>query len=473
MPVAQFPGERNWGYDGVFPFSVQNSYGGPEGLKRLVNACHRKGFAVVLDVVYNHLGPEGNVFGQFGPYFTDRYQTFWGPAINFDGPESDEVRRYFIENALTWLDEYHIDALRLDAVHAIADISPRTFLEELAQLVDERFGRPRYLIPESAANDARLIRSRELGGYGLHAQWNDDFHHALRVVLTGDKKGYYEDYGELRQLEKAFREGFVYSGEYSRFRRRRHGSSSRDIPPDRFVVFSQNHDQVGNRMRGDRLTESVCFERLKLAAAAVLLSPYIPLLFMGEEYGEKRPFSYFISHSVPDLVQAVRRGRREEFASFDWDGEPPDPQDEKTFASARLDHLLREKEPHRTLLNFYRELIGLRKEIFRRTGRSRELVEVMTDSASGVISLRYWETDAEENHFLVLCHFDENHAQVSIPLFRGKWLKRLDSTEERWRGPGSRLTDAAFGEGEIRLSLSPWSVLVYESSWLSLPEAES
>jgi maltooligosyltrehalose trehalohydrolase len=257
MPVAQFPGERNWGYDGVFPFAVQSSYGGPDGLKRFVDTCHREGFAVVLDVVYNHLGPEGNILGRFGPYFTDRYQTFWGPALNFDGAESDEVRRYFIENALTWLDEYHIDVLRLDAVHAIADASPRTFLEELALHVDERFRRPRYLIPESAANDARLIRSRELGGYGLHAQWNDDFHHALRVVLTGDKKGYYEDYGELRQLEKAFREGFVYSGEYSRFRRRRHGSSSRNIPPDRFVVYSQNHDQVGNRMRGDRLTESV------------------------------------------------------------------------------------------------------------------------------------------------------------------------------------------------------------------------
>jgi maltooligosyltrehalose trehalohydrolase len=472
MPVAQFPGERNWGYDGVFPFAVQSSYGGPDGLKRLVDSCHRNGFAVVLDVVYNHLGPEGNILGRFGPYFTDRYQTFWGPALNFDGPESDEVRRYFIDNTLSWLDEYHIDALRLDAVHVIADVSPRTFLEELALDVDERFARPRYLIPESAANDARLIRSRELGGYGLHAQWNDDFHHALRVVLTGDKKGYYEDYGELWQLEKAFREGFVYSGEYSRFRRRRHGSSSRDIPPERFVVFSQNHDQVGNRMRGGRLTESVCFERLKLAAAAVLLSPYIPLMFMGEEYGEKHPFPYFVSHSDTDLVQAVRRGRREEFASFDWGGEPPDPQDEKTFTSARLDHLLREKEPHGTLHRFYRELIRLHKEIGALTGRSRELMDVTNDPANAVITLRYWERNVSENQFAVVFHFDDRQTAATIALSQGRWWKRLDAQEERWRGPGSRLAASVFSEGKIPITLSPWGVLVYETRGASWTVAE-
>jgi maltooligosyltrehalose trehalohydrolase len=463
MPVAQFPGERNWGYDGVFPFAVQSSYGGPVGLKRFVDTCHRNGFAVVLDVVYNHLGPEGNVLGRFGPYFTDRYRTFWGPAINFDGPESDEVRAYFIDNALTWLDEYHIDALRLDAVHAIADVSPRTFLEELVVHVDERFVRPRYLIPESAANDARIVRSRELGGYGLHAQWNDDFHHALRVVLTGDKKGYYEDYGELRQVAKAFREGFVYSGEYSRFRRRRHGSSSRDIPPERFVVFSQNHDQVGNRVRGDRLGESVCFERLKLAAAAVMLSPYIPLVFMGEEYGEKRPFPYFVSHSDPDLVRAVRRGRREEFASFDWEGEPPDPQDEKTFVSARLDHLLREKEPHGTLFRFYRELIRLHKEIGSLTGGNTELMDVTHDPASGVITLHYWERNVPENQFAIVFHFDECQTEATVALSRGNWRKRLDAQEKRWRGPGSRLADTVSSEGKVPITLLPWCVLVYET----------
>jgi maltooligosyltrehalose trehalohydrolase len=372
------------------------------------------------------------------------------------------VRRFFIENAFYWLDEFHIDALRLDAVHAIADVSPRTFLEELAIHVDEQFQRPRYLIPESAANDGRLVRSRELGGYGLHAQWNDDFHHALRVLLTGERRGYYEDYGELLQLEKAYREGFVYSGEYSRFRKRRHGSSSKDIPADRFVVFSQNHDQVGNRMRGDRLPDSVCFERLKLAAAAVLLSPYIPLLFMGEEYGEKNPFPYFVSHSDPDLIEAVRRGRRDEFSAFDWEGEPPDPQDEKTFASGRIDPRLREKEPHRTLWRFYCELIQIRKENACLRRRSKELMEITSDAASRVITLRYWERDARGAQLMMVYHFGEQTAKTSIRSPGGRWQKRLDSAEERWRGPGGLLMDS-LGEGQVELSLPPWSVVVYES----------
>ncbi|MBI1995456.1 MAG: malto-oligosyltrehalose trehalohydrolase, partial [Deltaproteobacteria bacterium] len=293
MPVAQFPGSRNWGYDGVQPFAVQNSYGGPQGLKRLVNACHKVGLSVVLDVVYNHLGPEGNYLADFGPYFTDRYKTPWGPALNFDGPESDHVRRYFIDNALYWINEFHFDALRLDAVHAILDHSPYTFLEQLADEVHSQaktLNRQVFLFPESAANDSRLVRARELGGYGLDAQWNDDFHHALRGVLTGERSGYYVDYGEFRQLVKAYREGFVYSGEYSKHRRRRHGTSTQDIPAERFVVFSQNHDQVGNRMLGERLSQLVSFEALKLAASTVILSPFIPLLFMGEEYSEVAPF---------------------------------------------------------------------------------------------------------------------------------------------------------------------------------------
>jgi maltooligosyltrehalose trehalohydrolase len=329
MPVAQFPGTRNWGYDGVYPFAVQNSYGGPEGLKRLVNACHGRGIAVVLDVVYNHLGPEGNYLWDFGPYFTDRYKTPWGSAINFDGPHSDPVRRLFIENALYWVTEFRMDGLRIDAVHGILDFSAYPFLEELASAVHEkaeRLNRRVYVIAESDLNDTRVIRSRELGGYGLDAQWNDDFHHALHTLLTEDQTGYYQDFGRLGDLVKAFREGFVCSGQYSSYRRRRHGNSSRDIPAGCFVVFAQNHDQVGNRMRGERLSQLVCRERMKLAAGVVFLSPFIPLLFMGEEYGETAPFPYFISHSDADLVEAVRRGRREEFAAFGWSQEPPDPQ---------------------------------------------------------------------------------------------------------------------------------------------------
>ena len=279
MPVAQFPGGRNWGYDGVYLFAVQNSYGGPYGLKRLVNACHQRGLAVVLDVVYNHLGPEGNYLAAYGPYFTQRYHTPWGPALNFDGPDSDEVRRFFIDNALFWGSEYHIDALRLDALHAIVDLSPQPFVAELAATVRrarERWNRKFYLMAESDLNDVRLVRSPDLGGYGLDGHWNDDFHHALHTLLTGEQTGYYADFGRVEQLAKAWREGFIYSGEYSPHRRRRHGSSSRDIAAERWVVFSQNHDQIGNRLGGERLSQLVSFEALKLARRCGALIPLPP-----------------------------------------------------------------------------------------------------------------------------------------------------------------------------------------------------
>ncbi|CAG1771911.1 hypothetical protein BAC2_02052, partial [uncultured bacterium] len=367
MPVAQFPGHRNWGYDGVSPFAVQGSYGGPVGLKRLINACHQKQLAVVLDVVYNHLGPEGNYLAEFGPYFSDAYRTPWGAPLNFDGPHSDEVRRFFIDNALYWITEFHIDALRLDAVHAIIDYSARPFLEELAQAVHLKsagLGRRVYLIAESALNDTRLIRPPERVGMGLDAQWNDDLHHALHAVVTGERQGYYGDFGKFEQLLKALREGFVYSGEYSEFRKRRHGNSSRDIPAHRLVVFAQNHDQVGNRSRGDRLTLSLSGEALKMMAGVILLSPYLPLLFMGEEYGETAPFPFFISHSDPDLIEAVRKGRRAEWSSDDGQNEAPDPQDEKTFTGAKLNQALRHAQgPQHMLWEFYRRLIELRTRI--------------------------------------------------------------------------------------------------------------
>jgi maltooligosyltrehalose trehalohydrolase len=439
MPVAQFPGSRNWGYDGVLPFAVQNSYGGPQGFKRLVNACHKIGLAVVLDVVYNHLGPEGNYLADFGPYFTDRYKTPWGPALNFDGPESDHVRRYFIANAVYWITEFHVDGLRLDAVHAILDHSPYTFLEQLADEVKQQataLGRQVLLIPESAANDARLIRGRKLGGYGFDAQWNDDFHHALRGVLTGERSGYYQDYGEFGQLVKAFREGFVYSGEYSAFRRHRHGTSTKDIPAERFVVFAQNHDQVGNRMLGERLSQLVSFEALKLAAAAVILSPFIPLLFMGEEYGEEAPFQYFISHGDGGLIDAVRHGRRLEFAAFGWPGEPPDPQDEKTFLRAKLNHQLKREGKYRALRDFYRELLRLRNELAPLARLSKETCEVRGCESDRVLVLR-----RGSGREIVTAIFNFNAAPVSLaaPMATGRWRKALDSTEPRWHGIGGSL----------------------------------
>lgn len=464
MPVAQFPGDRNWGYDGVRPYAVQNSYGGPEGLQRLVDACHRRGLAVALDVVYNHIGPEGNHLADFGPYFSDRYRTPWGPALNFDGPGSDEVRRFFIENALDWITEFHIDALRLDALHAICDLSALPFIEELAIAVHERasdLGRRVYLIAENERNDSRLLRPRELGGCGLDAQWNDDFHHALHALLTGARVGYYQDFGELAHLATAWREGYVYSGQYSRYRRRRHGNSSRDLPAHQFVVFSQNHDQVGNRPHGERLSALVSFEALKLAAGSVLLSPFVPLLFMGEEYGEPAPFQYFVSHADPTVIEAVRRGRREEFAGFGWEEtEVPDPQARETFLRSRLDRARKRGGRDRILREFYRELIRLRKTVPALASLSKERMQVtVSESEDGLLCARRW---AEGSEVFAAFHFGADQATVRLALPAGTWHKRLDSAEERWLGTGSALPASLESGGELELRFSRQSVALFE-----------
>jgi maltooligosyltrehalose trehalohydrolase len=364
MPVAEFPGIRNWGYDGVCPFAAHSGYGGLAAFNRLVRACHDHGMAVVLDVVYNHFGPEGNYLREFGPYFTDRYATPWGAAINFDGPWSDPVRRYFIENALYWIRDCGVDALRLDAIHAIFDRSAFPFLEELAGAVhrySSRSGRRVYLIAESDLNDSRVLRPQHQGGLALDAQWADDLHHSLHTLLTGEKSGYYADFGSMEHLAQALRSGWTYSGQYSPARKRRFGNSPAGLPPEKFVVCSQNHDQTGNRMRGERLSHLVSWDRAKLAAATVLLSPFTPLLFMGEEYAEPAPFLYHVSHTDLDLQSAVRSGRKAEFFEFLHQGEPPDPQDEVTFQRSKLrQHLAREGR-HAVMHAFYTELIALRK----------------------------------------------------------------------------------------------------------------
>ncbi len=456
MPVAQFPGAGNWGYDGVYPFAVQNSYGGPEGLKRLVNACHQRDLAVTLDVVYNHLGPEGNYFHDFGPYFTDRYRTPWGPAINFDGPDSDEVRRFFIENALSWVTEFRLDALRLDAVQGIFDFSAFHFLQELAAAVHEqaeRLNRRIYVIAESDLNDVRILRSPELGGYGLDAQWNDDFHHALHTLLTGERTSYYEDFGSLQDLAKAFAEGFVYSGKYSPARRRRHGNTSKDLTARRLVVCAQNHDQLGNRLKGDRLSALVSFEGLKLAAAVVLLSPFIPLLFMGEEYGETAPFLYFVSHSDPDLIEAVRRGHY-----LHWSDEPPDPQAIETFQSCRLDHSLRLVGHHKVLWDYYQELLRLRKEITTSFPLDPLQRKVLEYEKENTLILRY-SNDFRE--IMIIFYFGKDMLSMAIPFHKGKWIKKLDSAEKHWQGPGSMITTEVSVNGDHLLSLSPLSCLLF------------
>lgn len=451
MPVAQFPGARNWGYDGVFPWAAQNTYGGPDGLRRLVDAAHTRGLAVFLDVVYNHLGPEGNVLGRFGPYFTDRYRTPWGDAINFDGAHSDEVRRYFIENALWWLGDCHLDGLRLDAVHAILDRSARPFLQELAERVHalaQESGRTLHVVAESDANDPTLVEAPRLGGYGLDAQWSDDLHHAVHALLTGEESGYYEDFGGIEHLERALRTGYSYTGQRSPHRQRRHGRVPRSVPPSRFVVYGQNHDQVGNRARGDRLIQLTDLEGVKLAAATILLSPFLPLLFMGEEWGETHPFPYFVDHSDPALVEAVREGRAREFSGFRWAGEIPDPAAQETFESARIVPERAQDEPHRTLLTLYRSLLALRSARWSHGARADTEPPDVARVGTDTIALR---NRSGRHPTLLLLHFGRDDAAVPVALPNGSWRRRLDTAAERWRGPGTRSPERLKGEMQVDL----------------------
>jgi maltooligosyltrehalose trehalohydrolase len=461
MPLAQFPGGRNWGYDGVYPFAVQDSYGGPPALKHLVDACHQRGLAVVLDVVYNHLGPEGNYLADFGPYFTDRYKTPWGDALNFDGPYSDEVRDFFIQNARYWQTEFHIDALRLDAVHAIQDHSAYPFLEELnvaTAAQAERLNRRFYLIAESNLNDTRLIRPRELGGYGLHSQWSDDFHHALHCLLTGERASYYADFGDLDQMAAAYRDGFAYTGQFSPFRERRHGNSPRNNHAEQFVVCIQNHDQVGNRMLGERLSTLVDFDGLKLAAAVVLLSPYVPLLFMGEEYGETASFQYFTSHGDPALIDAVRKGRREEFAAFRWQGEAPDPQAEDTFRRSRLQPELRRDGRHRVIFDWHRELLRLRKTIPSLALLSKECLQVREFEREKTLFVRRW---CDGDAVWMVFHFGERPARLELPTPAGTWRQLLDSSDPRWLGQGTRLAESFHSDGVVELTIESRGMALY------------
>ncbi|HEY2105562.1 MAG TPA: malto-oligosyltrehalose trehalohydrolase [Candidatus Binataceae bacterium] len=364
MPVAQFPGARGWGYDGVDLFAPHHAYGGPAGLKRLVDACHRKGLAVLLDVVYNHFGPSGNYLPRFGPYLTDRYATPWGSAVNYDGRGSDEVRRFVCDNAIGWMRDYHIDGLRLDAVHAILDISPTHLLEQLGAQTAELgrwTGRRRVLIAEDDRNDPRITTPAARGGYGIDAQWDEDFHHTLHTVLTGERSGYYADFGALGQLAKALRHAFAYDGQYSVYRDRSHGRSAAGLTGHNFVGCLQNHDQIGNRARGERSSHLLSPGRLRIGAAIVLMAPFVPMLFQGEEWGASTPFQYFTDHQEPELARAVSEGRRREFAAFGWSpDEIPDPQDPATFNRSKLDWSEVGREPHQSILRWYRDLIGLR-----------------------------------------------------------------------------------------------------------------
>jgi maltooligosyltrehalose trehalohydrolase len=459
MPVAHFPGERNWGYDGVYLYAPHAAYGGVTGLKRLVDAAHRAGMGVLLDVVYNHFGPEGNYLWSVArPTFTGRYHTPWGDAINYDGPESDPVRHFVIANALHWLREYHLDGLRLDAVQTIYDLSAYHLLEELADAARaqaDAIGRPALLIAESDLNDPRLIAPAELGGYGLDAHWADDLHHALHAALTGERGGYYEGFGELGPIATALQRAYVFAGDYAAHRRRRFGRHPAGRHPAQFVVCCQNHDQVGNRAVGDRLSALLSFEQLKLVAAAYILSPFTPMLFMGEEYGETAPFQYFTHHGDPELIKNVREGRKKEFADMvGGAAEVPDPQDPATFQRSKLNHELRQGGRHRALYQLYRELLRLRREQPGLRPDDLDATEAVADEAARTLAWRRRATGAD---LWAGLNFADAPRTLALPA--GSWEPLLDTADPRWAEEG----DAAPSRTamlESNVELQPHSCLL-------------
>jgi maltooligosyltrehalose trehalohydrolase len=413
MPVAAFEGRHGWGYDGVALFAVHEPYGGPDGLKRFVDAAHRKGLAILLDVVYNHFGPSGNYTGKFGPYTIDAHHTPWGGAVNLEDAGSDQVRRFFCDNAAMWLRDFHIDGLRLDAVHAFVDRSAIHFLEQLAaetEALAAALGRSLVLIAESDLNDPRVVTPREAAGYGFDAQWSDDFHHALFAVLNpGERTGYYADFGSLAQLAKALEQAFVYDGIYSDYRKRIHGRPAGNLSQHRFLGYVQTHDQVGNRAQGDRIAQIAGMERAKIAAAVVLLGPFVPMLFQGEEWACSSPFQYFADHQDPKLARLVSEGRRREFSAFGWDPESiPDPESEATFAASKLRWEEIANGEHAEMLKWYRELIRLR--------RARPSLK---DGMPGATRVTFDETEKwftiERGTILTICNLGEQSRSFPIP----------------------------------------------------------
>ncbi len=461
MPLSQFPGGRNWGYDGVFPYAVQDSYGGAEGLIHLVQSCHEKGLAVILDVVYNHLGPEGNYLGAFGPYFTDKYHTPWGNAINFDDARCDGVRQYFIENALMWLRDFHIDALRMDAVHAIKDFSPVHILQEIKLQVNrlmEETGRNHYLIVELDLNDNRFINPLEQKGFGMDAQWIDEFHHALRITAGEARSGYYSDFNGLIDLAKAYKDAYVFDGQFSPHRKKFFGIKAENNPGKQFIVFSQNHDQVGNRMLGERTSTLVSFEMQKLMAGAVLVSPYIPMLFMGEEYSEPHPFLYFVSHTGPELAEAVRKGRKAEFAAFHAQGEAPDPVSQKTFNKSKLQWELIEQEPHQTMLNFYKTLIELRKQQPALSQLDRNQLDAEVNEENQTLLLHRWH---KSEHIYCLMNFSKEQQQLTLPNYKKGWQRLINSADPEWNGLAAAPDVIS---GETIVIIQPESFSIYKNT---------
>ena len=479
MPVAQFPGTRGWGYDGVFPFAVQNSYGGIHKLKQLVDAAHRKGIAVILDVVYNHLGPEGNYLGGFGPYTNDKYKTPWGAAINFDDEYCDGAREFFIQNALMWLNDFHIDGLRLDAVHAIWDSGAKHFLHELQERVKElerTSDRKKVLIAELDLNSPRFINDPQKGGYGLDGQWLDEFHHALHSLITGEKNGYYQDFGSLKDLEKSFRDSYVFTGQYSNLRKKKFGTPVSN-PYHQFIVFAQNHDHTGNRLNGDRMTtileeihrkeesahahpsetqtEKTLFNVLKLVAATVLLSPHIPLLFMGEEYGEKNPFLFFMDYTDEVLVANTAEGRKKEFAGFGWVGAVPDAKSEDTFLKSKLSWEM-ESPNRKKLFEFHKFLIEFRKTHPAMKAMEREDIIVYPSVADKILAFQRIHLSSR---LLIILNFSDKSETYPAAGFKG--YKLFDSSDTEWNFDKKNEEENIISEP---IGLAPYSALIIESN---------
>jgi len=461
LPVAQFSGNRNWGYDGVYPFAVQNSYGGPRELMKLVNACHQRKIAVIMDVVYNHFGPEGNYVGNFGYYFSEKYSTPWGSPINFDDAYSDGVRNYVIQNALMWLRDYHIDGLRLDAVHSIFDFSAKHILQELAEnvkLLEQQTKKQYHLIAESHLNDVRYISPIKEGGYGLDAQWSDDFHHTIHAMFTRENKGYYMDFGSSSDLKKSLEKAFVFDGQYSQFRKKSYGNTTENNPGKQFVIFNQNHDQVGNRKFGERLITLTNPETARLAAAFMFLAPNIPMLFMGEEYGEQNPFLYFVSHESEKLNEQVRKGRENEFKDFYTDSEKaPDPTDESTFQQSKLSWNFDSDKNAARILAFYQAFIHLRKSHPVLNQPDKSCIEV--NEKSKVFSIERWQG---ENKILAVLNTSQQTKQFKVPgHINGTLFSIFDSENERWHPQGVKSDDAIHAGYE--LTISPTSFVIYSN----------
>jgi maltooligosyltrehalose trehalohydrolase len=451
MPVAEFPGSRNWGYDGVHLFAPHSTYGGPRGLRRLVDACHARGLSVFLDVVYNHLGPEGNYLADYGPYFTDRHTTLWGEAVNFDGAGCEGVRRHVTDNGRMWVSEFHIDGFRLDAVHAIHDTSPVHILTEFADAVRgeaARVGRRVHVVAESHDNDRRLVLPTSAGGLGLDAVWSDDFHHALHRTLTGETAGYYRDFGGDHHLSRAIAQGFSFQGEPSEYWDRPRGTPSADLPGDRFVIYLQNHDQVGNRPQGERLGVLVPFEAVKLAAGLLFVTPAVPLIFMGEEYGETARFQFFTSFLDRDLAEAVRRGRAQDLTRFGWrNSATSDPSAPNTFVSSRLNHSLAGAPRHRGLREYYKHWLMLRRTHPALGTEGKEMTQVTLDAAGAVLTVIRSVPGGGEVRLLA----NLTPKIQALTLESPAWRVLLDSDAELFGGTGTVEP------------LAPYQCLLYEA----------